>query len=151
MEDLWTSFFSPSLFANRREVDNHKIFAFSIFKNAVVYNQNWNLIRTNIITQEKEGKLPVAGTYSFSSDSDLWILMSQTLYLLCCYCEGTKQEWKCLKVFFERDLHLSFIAELVKWQIIIIFSLSSKMLQWILLSDRRIEKLEGKWKGESKL
>lgn len=54
-------------------------------------------------------------------------------------------------VFFEKVVHLAFIAELVRWQIITIFSLSSKMLQWIPLSDRGIEKVEGKGTGESKL
>lgn len=48
-------------------------------------------------------------------------------------------------------MHLSFIAKLVWWQIIIIFSVSDEMLQGIILSDRRIEKLEGKGTGESKL
>jgi hypothetical protein len=55
------------------------------------------------------------------------------------------------EVAFEKEVHLSFIAELISWQIIIIFSVSNKMVQLIFLSDRRIEKLEGKGTGESKL
>lgn len=52
---------------------------------------------------------------------------------------------------FEKQMHVSFMAELVRWQIIIIFSVPIKWCSLILLSDRRIEKLEGKGTGESKL
>lgn len=55
------------------------------------------------------------------------------------------------QVSIEKEMHLSFIAELVRWQIIIIYSVSNKMLQLIFLSDRRIEELQGKGTGESKL
>lgn len=54
------------------------------------------------------------------------------------------------QVSFEKK-NLSFVAELVRWQVIIIFSVSNKMLSLILLIDRRIEKVEGKETGESKL
>ena len=56
-----------------------------------------------------------------------------------------------VSVSFGKEVHLSFIAELVRWQILIIFDVSSKMLQLILLSDRRTEKLEKRGTGESKL
>lgn len=55
------------------------------------------------------------------------------------------------QVSIEKEMHLSFIAELVRWQIIIIYSVSNKMLQLIFLSDRRIEELQEKGTGESKL
>lgn len=55
------------------------------------------------------------------------------------------------QVSFEKEVHLLVIAELVRWQIIIIFSVSNKMMQLILLGDRRIEKLEGKGIGKSRL
>lgn len=54
------------------------------------------------------------------------------------------------QVSFEKK-NLPFVAELVRWQVIIIFSVSNKILSLILLIDRSIEKLEGKGTGESKL
>lgn len=44
----------------------------------------------------------------------------------------------------DEEVRLSLIAELLRWLIIIIFCVSDKMVQLILFSDRRIEKLEGR-------
>lgn len=93
------------------------------------------------------------GHNSLCSDSDMYILCS----VLHTYCSTAVKEPPGMDVFqsnhvsFEKEMHLSFIAELVRWQIIIIFSVSNKMLQLIFLSDRRIEKLERKGTGASKL
>jgi hypothetical protein len=48
----------------------------------------------------------------------------------------------------DEEVHLSLIAELLRWLIIIIFCVSDKIVQLVLLSDRRIEKLGGKKQEE---
>lgn len=48
----------------------------------------------------------------------------------------------------DEEVHLSLIAELLRWLIIIIFCVSDKIVQLVLLSDRRIEKLGGREQEE---
>lgn len=62
----------------------------------------------------------------------------------CCVEEPTVIEMPKVVISMDEEVRLSLIAEPLRWLIIIIFCVSDKMVQFILFSDRRIEKLEGR-------